>query len=171
MLTIEVFGLPAPQGSKRVFNGRVVEASAKTLKPWRKAVSVACHNLQLDELLTGPVKVEVRIFLPRPKTVTIKKRFLPIVPPDVDKLCRSILDGIGQNIAGDCECLALGNLLVCPNCEVALSVFTVAELEFLDCPKTVAFDYLEYLRVFDCYFCHVVYLSMCAGLQQSLLPQ
>ena len=101
MLTIEVFGLPAPQGSKRVFNGRVVEASAKTLKPWRKAVSVACHNLQLDELLTGPVKVEVRIFLPRPKTVTIKKRFLPIVPPDVDKLCRSILDGIGQNIAGD----------------------------------------------------------------------
>jgi Holliday junction resolvase RusA-like endonuclease len=29
--------------------------------------------------------------------VTIKKRALPIVPPDLDKLLRGLLDGIGQS--------------------------------------------------------------------------
>lgn len=37
-------------------------------------------------------------YLPRPPSVTIKKRALPIVPPDIDKLCRGLLDGIGQGL-------------------------------------------------------------------------
>jgi Holliday junction resolvase RusA-like endonuclease len=49
-------------------------------------------------LLLGPVRVEVDFYLPRPPSVTIKKRALPIVPPDIDKLCRGLLDGIGQGL-------------------------------------------------------------------------
>ena len=36
-------------------------------------------------------------YLPRPASVKLSKRALPIVPPDVDKLARGLLDGIGQS--------------------------------------------------------------------------
>jgi Holliday junction resolvase RusA-like endonuclease len=98
-MEIRIYGDPAPQGSKRVFNGRVVEASGNKLKVWRKAIAAACQNLVTEEhsLLLGPVRVEVEFYLPRPASVTIKKRALPIVPPDLDKLLRGLLDGIGQS--------------------------------------------------------------------------
>lgn len=50
------------------------------------------HSLFLDS-----VRVEVDFYLPRPKSVTPKKRPDPIVPPDLDKLLRALLDGIGQS--------------------------------------------------------------------------
>lgn len=98
-MEIRIYGDPAPQGSKRVFNGRIVEASGNKLKVWRKAIAAACQNLVSEEhlLLLGPVRVEVEFYLPRPASVSIKKRALPIVPPDLDKLLRGLLDGIGQS--------------------------------------------------------------------------
>jgi Holliday junction resolvase RusA-like endonuclease len=98
-MEIRIYGDPAPQGSKRVFNGRIVEASGNKLKVWRKAIAAACQNKVTEEhsLLLGPVRVEVEFYLPRPVSVTIKKRALPIVPPDLDKLLRGLLDGIGQS--------------------------------------------------------------------------
>jgi crossover junction endodeoxyribonuclease RusA len=97
-MEIRIYGDPAPQGSKRVFNGRIVEASGNKLKVWRKAIAAACQNHVTEEhsLLLGPVRVEVEFYLPRPASVSIKKRELPIVPPDIDKLCRSLLDGLNQ---------------------------------------------------------------------------
>lgn len=35
--------------------------------------------------------------MPRPASVKQEKRPWPIVPPDLDKLCRGLLDGIGQS--------------------------------------------------------------------------
>ena len=98
MIRLEIFGEPAPQGSKRVYNGRIVEAGSKKLKPWRKAIADAAYNLLSEEhsLITGPLKVEVDFYLPRPSSISQKKRALPIVPPDIDKLCRSLLDGLNQ---------------------------------------------------------------------------
>jgi Holliday junction resolvase RusA-like endonuclease len=98
-MEIRIYGDPAPQGSKRVFNGRIVEASGNKLKVWRKAIAAACQNQVTEEhsLLLGPVRVEVEFYLPRPASVSIKKRALPIVPPDLDKLLRGLLDGIGQS--------------------------------------------------------------------------
>ena len=98
MIQIEVFGEPAPQGSKRVYNGRIVEAGSKKLKPWRKAIAQACFDLlsEDNQLLTGALRVEVDFYLPRPSSVSVKKRPLPIVPPDVDKLARACLDGLNQ---------------------------------------------------------------------------
>lgn len=81
-----------------MFKGRVVEAAGQKLKVWRKAIAAACQNIISEEhsLLLGPVRVEVEFYLPRPSSVTIRKRSLPIVPPDLDKLLRGLLDGIGQ---------------------------------------------------------------------------
>lgn len=94
MIKLEVFGDPAPQGSKRVFNGRVVEASGEKLKLWRKQIAEACEQYKEMNIILGPVALEVDFFLPRPKTV---KRSAPIVPPDLDKLVRAVGDGIGQS--------------------------------------------------------------------------
>lgn len=81
-----------------MFRGRVVEAAGQKLTVWRKAIAAACHNLISEEhsLLLGPVRVEVEFYLPRPSSVSVRKRSLPIVPPDLDKLLRGLLDGIGQ---------------------------------------------------------------------------
>ena len=98
-MQLRIEGLPKPQGSKRVYNGRVVEASGNALKAWRKAIADAClAEVNEDHrLLLGPVRVDVVFYLPRPKTVSEEKRPLPIVPPDIDKLARGLLDGIGQS--------------------------------------------------------------------------
>ena len=95
-IELEIFGDPAPQGSKRIIKGRLIEASSAKLTRWRKAIAERCQNArqEQDTFFTGPVSVEVFFYLPRPKTV---KRAWPIVPPDLDKLCRGLLDGIGQS--------------------------------------------------------------------------
>lgn len=97
MITLEVLGDPAPQGSKRVFNGRVIEAAGEKLKRWRKAIALACQEYAGQNIILGPVRLEVTFYMPRPQTVKISKRPLPIVPPDLDKLLRAVGDGIGQS--------------------------------------------------------------------------
>jgi len=91
---------PAPQGSKRhVGNGRMVEASAK-VKPWRFAVSQAA--LATGEAMTdGQVSVMITFMFNRPKAhynskgeLKPKAPFYKSTKPDLDKLCRSTLDGI-----------------------------------------------------------------------------
>lgn len=95
-MRLEIYGDPAPQGSKRIIHGRLVEASSEKLKRWRKAIAAQCQATRLvtDKFYTDSVAVRVVFYLPRPKTV---KRGFPIVPPDLDKLCRGLLDGIGQS--------------------------------------------------------------------------
>ena len=106
-----VFGTdPAPQGSKKYVGTRttksgasipmIIESSPK-LPAWRKAVSEAVvEGMKASGDLgkfEGAVKVEAVFYLTRRPTV---KRALPIVPPDVDKLTRSLLDGITAKGAG-----------------------------------------------------------------------
>lgn len=102
------FGDPAPQGSKNVYNGRLVEASKK-LKPWRAAVADAVFRTFVatgdDTPFTEPVIVYATFYLPRPKSV---KRLLPSVPPDTDKLCRSL----GDAMSIDSHLLADDSLIV-----------------------------------------------------------
>jgi len=100
-ITLEVFGRPAPQGSKRYVGGnraqggRFIEAS-KYLPAWRKAMTeaaVLAIEKQGWEKVSGPVEVDVTFYLERPSTVTVTARPWPIKPPDLDKLVRS-LDGL-----------------------------------------------------------------------------
>lgn len=101
-----VFGVdPAPQGSKKYVGTRrtaagntiplIVESSPK-LPAWRKAVSEAVKQAMNDSgdlsKFEGAVKLEAVFYLTRKKTVT---RAYPTVPPDLDKLSRSLLDSIG----------------------------------------------------------------------------
>jgi crossover junction endodeoxyribonuclease RusA len=92
---IVVRGTPAPQGSKRhVGGGRMIEQS-RAVGPWREAVR-ACTQSQMEadsqETLTGPVRVQIIFWLPRPKSAKPGSR--PAKRPDLDKLARSVLDGL-----------------------------------------------------------------------------
>ena len=100
-----VFGVdPAPQGSKKYVGSRrtasganiplIIESSPK-LPAWRKAVSDAVIQAMQDSgdlsKFDGAVKLEAVFYLTRKKTVT---RAYPTVPPDLDKVLRSLMDGI-----------------------------------------------------------------------------
>ena len=90
MIEFEVFGRPAPQGSKTIMRGRLVESS-KYLPAWRKAIAEAASEAQAesDWFSDQPLEMSVIFTLEKPKSV---KREQPTVPPDLDKLARAIGD-------------------------------------------------------------------------------
>jgi len=106
-----VFGFePRPQGSKRYVGSRISKAgnsvpmiieASPGLPLWRKAVADAVAQAMQDSgdlsKFEGAVKVEAVFYLTRRKSVT---RLLPTVPPDVDKLSRSLLDSC-KGVWGD----------------------------------------------------------------------
>lgn len=93
-MLIEVFGEPASQGSHSVFNGRIVQVNSAKHKAWRNAVVFAALDLigpdweKIDE----PVELSIVFYLARPKSV--RDREFPAVMPDLDKLCRAVLDSL-----------------------------------------------------------------------------
>ena len=102
---IRVNGSPAPQGSKSRGRHEGMFETSKKVGPWRNAVRTeaqAAFPVPLD----GAVTVEVVFFLPRPKShfgtgrnAGILKDSAPHHPtgvPDIDKLCRSTLDGLKE---------------------------------------------------------------------------
>ncbi len=98
MIEFFVHGIPRPQGSKAGFirNGRVVLVEAsKQLPEWREQIVLAAKEAMMstDEWYKSekPVRVECVFFFPKPKTV---KRKYPYVAPDLDKLCRALLDAL-----------------------------------------------------------------------------
>ena len=96
-IILRVDGDPVPQGSKRCFNNRVVDANSVKLKAWRKEVtSVATTYLHEHgwHPFQGPVQLRITFYMPRPKSVSYNKRPLPIISPDLDKLVRSIGDSL-----------------------------------------------------------------------------
>lgn len=99
-LEFAVPGQPTPQGSKNAYNrgGRIVLVeSAKGLKKWRKLVSdlaaESATNWKIPDSDTS-IHVSVTFFMERPRSA---KRPHPTVKPDLDKLIRTILDGVTQS--------------------------------------------------------------------------
>lgn len=112
ILRFKVVGTPAPQGSKKAFynpkikRAVVVDDSKKT-RPWRIAVSeAAIEALEDRPPIEGPVMVSIVFYLARPQShygtgrnagqVKPSAPSRPAVRPDIDKLCRSTLDALGD---------------------------------------------------------------------------
>jgi crossover junction endodeoxyribonuclease RusA len=92
-----VYGEAIPKGSTRAFvvNGRAVTTNAnKRTKDWQTLVSMAAQERRPDKPIEGAVDILINFYLPRPKSVSEKKRPLPIVRPDLDKLIRCVLDSL-----------------------------------------------------------------------------
>jgi Holliday junction resolvase RusA-like endonuclease len=103
MIFLQIYGTPAPQGSKRhVGGGRMIEASKK-VKPWRDAiVEQAIREGVSGTQLDGPLVLRVSFYLLRPKGhsgvhgLLAKAPRWPFRVPDLDKLVRSTGDGLTQ---------------------------------------------------------------------------
>jgi crossover junction endodeoxyribonuclease RusA len=110
MITLQVHGEPAPQGSKSVSrHGGVYEKSRK-VKPWRDAIRAAALAAdaaapgQDAGTLHGPIRVDITFLMARPKghygtgrNAGQLRESAPVFPatrPDLDKLIRSTLDGL-----------------------------------------------------------------------------
>lgn len=102
MLTIDVFGTPAPQGSKRfvgVKAGRgIMIESSKAVKPWREAVKFAAMEAMrqaglIGNPFEGPLVLDIYFVLARPKSAP-KSRTHPDRKPDLSKLVRSTEDAL-----------------------------------------------------------------------------
>lgn len=97
---LQVYGRPAPQGSKRALGpGRMVEMS-KYVKPWRSDVLVAARMARdlgrMPELpLTGPLAVRMVFTLARPAAA--RDRLWPYTMPDLSKLIRSTEDALSPD--------------------------------------------------------------------------
>lgn len=101
MITIRVFGLPGPQGSKRFVGksksgrGIMVESSAK-VKPWREAVKWAA--VESGAIIPeGPLWVSMVFTLPKPKSAPKRRQTFPATKPDLSKLARSTEDAISDS--------------------------------------------------------------------------
>jgi len=83
-------GVPVPQGSMKVINGRVLHSQGSALAVWRSTVAFAA-KIAGAKVTDEPVEMTMVFIMPKPKTV---KRDLPTVPPDLDKLVRGVLDAL-----------------------------------------------------------------------------
>lgn len=128
VLRFTIHGYPAPQGSKRHIVNKsgklsVIESSRK-VKPWRSSVRDAALNAKPDPrpLLFArlvPVSITVSFMYQRPRshygTGRNASRLKPDAPvwminrPDIDKVERSLLDGLTDAgvFADDCQVVHL----------------------------------------------------------------
>ena len=100
-MKFRVYGVPAPQGSKTAFvrNGKavVVDGASKVgreqLSSWRAEVAREAQNMRPDDLMLGPLAIDIRFYMPKPKSAPRNKHWCD-KKPDIDKLIRSTLDAM-----------------------------------------------------------------------------
>jgi crossover junction endodeoxyribonuclease RusA len=146
-ITFDVIGRPAPQGSKKsIGNNRFVESS-KFLPAWRKAVRVAAEEAVIASMwarVSGPVELEVMFYLDRPSSVSTVKRPYPIVPPDIDKLLRSVQDSLtGVIYEDDAQIIRVLAWKVYADTRVPGAFIRVNELSQYDNEAFHSLDFLD----------------------------
>src|SRR6516164_8960711 len=125
-----VYGTPVPQGSMRAFLPKghtrpiVTGDNAKT-KPWRQEVATtAMLFMGSNAIWEGPVWIHLDFFFERPKSLK-KSAQRKITKPDVDKLCRGVLDALTGIIYKDdsqiVSCMASKHFGSPARCEVQIT--------------------------------------------------
>lgn len=119
-VVLRIYGIPMPQGSKTAFvrgnravltDGRRPAARAAHAA-WRQAVATAARDHLTAQPWTAAFDtacvVHATFLLPRPKSIPKKRRY-PDRRPDLDKLTRSLLDGLadGALLADDSRVVEL----------------------------------------------------------------
>jgi len=105
MITIRVYGRPAPQGSKRNVGRGVMVESSKYVKPWREDVRTAAIDAIDDQRyggggddtwtpLDGPLVARMVFTVAKPVTAPKRRITWPSKMPDLDKLVRSTCDAL-----------------------------------------------------------------------------
>jgi crossover junction endodeoxyribonuclease RusA len=111
-IAFTVHGVAAPAGSKRALplggkpGGRpIIVDDSKRSRPWKRDVAkTAAAAMAGRQLLDGPLELQVRFYVPRPKghfgtgrnagVVKASAPEFPTVKPDVTKLLRAVEDAM-----------------------------------------------------------------------------
>ena len=112
MIRFDIIGTPSPQAGMRAVNtargARMITAGGTGLRTWRTAVADAArHQAEIVGCQHGALQLGVTFRLPMPKGAPRHDRDagrrLRARTPDLDKLLRSLLDGLtaGWLIADD----------------------------------------------------------------------
>ena len=105
---IVVRGKPAPQGSKVSFRNGYMKEASQFVMPWRNQIVSACIEQKINncEIIEQPVEIFIDFLFHRPQahygTGRNEGNLKPSAPQypttrttgDIDKLCRSTLDGL-----------------------------------------------------------------------------
>lgn len=110
MTTFFVAGVPVPKGSAKAFMRKgmklpvVVQDNAEKQKPWASSVGYAAQQAGVKMMQSGPVRVEVSFFMPRPRShygtgrnagkVKAAAPSCHTSKPDLDKLVRCVKDAL-----------------------------------------------------------------------------
>lgn len=94
-----VFGKAVPQGSTRAFipkgwSRAIITTDNTKLKPWRQQISATATELgAVPFAKDAALAITLEFYFEKPPSVS-KKRIHPTVLPDLDKICRSLFDGL-----------------------------------------------------------------------------
>lgn len=116
-ITFKANGVPQTKGSAKAFfrpgmKHAVITNDNKKCKPWQAGVSqAAAEAFSNHSLFMGPVQLELRFIMPRPKahfrTGKHANELKPNAPkwhdkkPDADKLIRAVKDGLSKIVYHD----------------------------------------------------------------------
>lgn len=103
MISFNVVGTPAPQGSKS-YRGQskagraILTESSKLVAPWRQDVVAAAQQAYQGDPLDGPLEVtlifDLRMPASRPKRLRESGWCWSTTKPDLDKIVRATLDAL-----------------------------------------------------------------------------
>ncbi len=98
-VSFTVYGFAAGKGSTTAFYSpkqkRTFTHSPKSTQNWERLVKdVAQQHVSPDGLLDGPLQMQLRFYLPKPKSAPKTKRTWPDKKPDLDKLIRAVGDAL-----------------------------------------------------------------------------
>lgn len=110
MIKFTVYGEPVAQGRPRAstVNGHVRMYDPKKSRDYKHYVRLAASQHKPKELLTGPLKMKVKVFRPTLKSFSKKKKkqaeegtLRPTTKPDVDNYVKAIKDALNSVIWKD----------------------------------------------------------------------
>lgn len=119
MIQFTVYGVAAPKGNKSAFPVRrkagglgvaVKEGKSERFADWRRRVEEVVQTKAREgvPMHDGPLAVRLQFYLPRPQSEPKTRRTWPVRKPDLDKLCRGVLDCLsGVLIADDARVIEL----------------------------------------------------------------
>lgn len=95
-----VYGLPAPQGSKKFVGltkaGRgILVESSKKVRPWRQDVKETALMVRGSKPpIDAPLRVRMVFTMPKPSSAPKRRKVVPCRMPDLSKLVRSTEDAL-----------------------------------------------------------------------------
>ena len=110
MISFTVYGEPVAQGRPRAttINGQVRMYDPKKSREFKDYVKLVASEYRPEQLLEGPLYLEVKIFKPSLKSFSKKKKVAaergevrPTTKPDVDNYVKSIKDACNKVIWKD----------------------------------------------------------------------